>query len=99
MHRHLIPAMLLLAALTAVNGKVYSAIAADIKNQSPLNNMVFITLANGRSNSGYLPNDAPYGTYTSQVLGSRLEPGCAETTIPSALTEMIKRYMQEPLTR
>lgn len=82
-----------------VNAEVYSTIGGNIKNQSPLKNTVFIALANGSSNSGYIPNDAAYGTYTFRVLGSRLKPGCVETTIPSALTEMIKRYMQEPLRR
>ncbi len=62
-------------ALATVNGEVYSAIGQRAKRQSPLTNTVVVTLANGRANSGYIPDDASFGAYTFQVLGSRLQPG------------------------
>jgi neutral ceramidase len=50
---------------------------------------MMVTLANGRANSGYVPNDAVFGAYTFQVLGSRLRPGCAETGVANTLTDLI----------
>ena len=64
-----------------------------MKKQSPLNNPVMATLANGRANSGYVPNDAAFGSYTFQVLGSRLLPGCAEQGIADALASMVGQYV------
>ena len=49
-----------------------------------------MTLANGRANSGYIPNDAAFGAYTFQVLGSRLKPGCAEKAIVGGFLDMIQ---------
>jgi hypothetical protein len=51
-----------------------------------------VTLANGRANSGYIPNDAAFGAYTFQVLGSRLKPGCAEQGIADGLTDLVNQY-------
>jgi hypothetical protein len=79
-------------ALTTVNGEVYSAIAQRLKRQSPLTDTVMVTLANGRANSGYIPNDAAFGAYTFQVLGSRLKPGCAEQGIADGLADLVTRY-------
>jgi hypothetical protein len=52
-------------------------------------NTVMVTLANGMANSGYIPDDAPFGAYTFQVLSSRLKPGCAETAIDGGLRELL----------
>ena len=82
-------------ALATVNGEVYSAIGQRLKRQSPLANTVLVTLANGRANSGYIPDDAAFGAYTFQVLGSRLKPGCAEQGIADGLTELVTRYLGE----
>jgi neutral ceramidase len=80
-------------ALTAVNAEVYTLIAQRMKKQSPMANTVMVTLANGRANSGYVPNDAAFGSYTFQVLGSRLKPGCAEQGIANGLTDLVARYI------
>jgi hypothetical protein len=72
-------------ALDSVDAEVYSTIALRLKEQSPMTNTVMVTLANGMANSGYVPNDAAFGTFTFQVLGSRLKPGCAETEIVNGL--------------
>lgn len=80
-------------ALATVNGEVYSAIGRRTKAQSPLTNTVVVTLANGRANSGYIPDDASFGAYTFQVLGSRLKPGCAEQGIADTISDMVGRYV------
>jgi len=77
-------------ALATVDAEVYTQISLRLKKQSPLSNTVMVTLANGRANSGYVPNDAAFGAYTFQVLGSRLKPGCAEQGIANGLSGLIR---------
>jgi neutral ceramidase len=79
-------------ALTTVNAEIYSAISQRMKKQSPMANTVMVTLANGRANSGYVPNDEAFGAYTFQVLGSRLKPGCAEQGIANGLADLVAQY-------
>lgn len=76
-------------ALASINAEVYTLISQRIKQQSPLSNTVVVTLANGRAGSGYIPDDASYGHETFQVLGTRLQPGCAEKAIADGLTQLI----------
>jgi len=80
-------------ALVAVNAEVYNAIAQKLKARSPLADTVFVGLANGRANSGYVPTDDAFGRYTFQVLGSRLKPGCAETSLQDAALELLSTYL------
>jgi len=80
-------------ALAGVNAEVYSRISQRMRSQSPLANTVMVTLANGRANSGYIPDDESYGHKTFQVLGARNKEGCAEDAIANGLTEMIGQYM------
>jgi neutral ceramidase len=47
------------------------------------------TLTNGSARSGYIPNDSAYGMYTFEVLSSRLQPGCAETSIVNGILDLI----------
>jgi neutral ceramidase len=77
-------------ALTSVDAEIYSPIAIRLKANSPIANTLMVTLANGAANSGYIPNDAAFGAYTFQVLGSRLKPGCAETAIVNGLLDLIQ---------
>jgi neutral ceramidase len=79
-------------ALTTVNAEVYSLIGQRMKKQSPMTNTVMVTLANGRANSGYVPNDTAFGAYSFQVLGSRLKPGCAEQGIAGTLADLVAQY-------
>jgi neutral ceramidase len=76
-------------ALASIDAEVYSPIAMRLKKESPLANTVVVTLANGRANSGYIPNDTAFGAYTFQVLGSRLKPGYAESGIVYGLLDLI----------
>jgi hypothetical protein len=79
-------------ALTSVNAEIYTLISQRMKKQSPMANTVMVTLANGRANSGYVPNDTAFGSSTVQVLGSRLQPGCAEQGIANTLTDLVAQY-------
>jgi hypothetical protein len=71
-----------------VDAELYSATGVRLK-QSPMANTVLVTLANGRADSGYIPNDTAFGANTYQVLGSKLKPGCAETAIVNGLLDLI----------
>src|SRR5205823_9326524 len=61
-----------------VNGEVYSQIAMRLKANAPANKTIVVTLANGMANSGYIYSDEAYSHLSFQVIGSRLQPGCAE---------------------
>jgi len=76
-------------ALASVNAELYTAIGLRLKWESPMANTVMVTLANGRADSGYIPNDTAFGALTFQVLGSKLKPGCAETGIVNGLLDLI----------
>jgi neutral ceramidase len=77
-------------ALTMANAEIYTTIGLKLKAASPLADTIFVTLANGRANSGYVPNDAAFGANTFQVLSSRLKPGCAEDAIVNGLLDLIQ---------
>ena len=79
-------------ALTSVNAEIYNLISQRMKKQSPMANTMMVTLANGRADSGYVPDDASYSHVTFQVLGARIKPGCAESTIADGLADMIGQY-------
>ena len=79
-------------ALASVNAEIYNLISQRLKKQSPLANTMMVTLANGRADSGYVPDDASYSHNTFQVLGARIKPGCAEQTIANGLADLITRY-------
>jgi hypothetical protein len=84
-------------ALASVDAEIYSPIGMRLKKESPLANTVMVTLANGRANSGYVPNDTAFGAYTFQVLGSRLKPGYAETAIVGGLLDLIQGTQKQLL--
>jgi len=76
-------------AFAGVNAEVYNLIAHRFKEESSMANIVFTTITNGASNSGYIPSDDAFGRETFQVLGSRLQPGYAETAIVNGLLELM----------
>ena len=80
-------------ALTTVNAEIYTMISQRMKKHSAMANTVLVTLANGRANSGYIPDDASFGHNTFQVLGSRLKPGCAEQSIANGLDDLVAKYV------
>jgi len=81
--------------VTSVDAEVYSSIAQRLKRESPMANTFMVTLANGKTNSGYIPNDTAFGAQTFQVLGSRLKPGCAETAIVNGLLDLISATQKQ----
>ena len=78
-------------AIGAVNGEVYSQIELRLKKESPYAKTMMATLTNGMANSGYIPDDASFGHNTFEVLSSRLQPGCAETSIVNGILDMMPR--------
>ena len=74
-----------------VNGEVYSQIAMRLKASAPANKTIIVTLANGMANSGYIYSDEAYSHLTFQVIGSRLQPGCAERKIVSTALDLMHR--------
>ena len=82
-------------ALTSVNAELYSAIGLRLKRESPMANTLLVTLANGRADSGYIPNDTAFGALTFQVIGSKLKQGCGETAIVNGLLDLIVTAQSE----
>jgi neutral ceramidase len=76
-------------AMTSVNGEVFNPISTRLKKESPYANTMMLTLTNGYTRAGYIPHDAAFGTYTFEVLSSRLKPGCAEDAIVNGLLDML----------
>lgn len=79
-------------ALSTIDAEIYTRFGEQLKKMSPMNNTIFVTLANGRTDSGYIITDADYGKNTFQVLGNKLQPGHAETEIIKNLIEEINKY-------
>ena len=79
-------------AVTHVDAEIYSLIGQRIKSQSPMAHTMVVVLANGRSPSGYIPDDASFSHLTFQVLASHLKEGCAEDAISKGLDQMVTEY-------
>lgn len=75
--------------LAGIDAEVYNIIAQRLKKESPFGNTIVATITNGSANSGYIPSDDAFQRYTFQVLSSRLEPNCAETSIINGLLDMM----------
>jgi neutral ceramidase len=73
----------------AVNAEVFNPIAQRLKRESPYKATMMATLTNGAARSGYIPDDASFGKYTFEVLSSRLQPGCAESSIVNGILLLI----------
>ena len=73
----------------AVNAEVFTLIAQRLKRESPYKATMLATLTNGMARSGYIPDDASFGKYTFEVLSSRLQPGCAESSIVNGILGLI----------
>jgi len=74
-----------------VNGEAYSQIGMRLKAESPSAHTLFVTLANGSANSGYIYSDEAFSHLTFQVIGSRLKPGCAEPRIVATALDLMRR--------
>ena len=76
-------------ALGGGNAEIYNMIAVRFKRESPIGRSIFVSMVNGSSNSGYIPDDAAYGRQTFEVLSSRCKPGYAESGIVNGLLDLI----------
>jgi neutral ceramidase len=76
-------------ALGSVDAEVFNLIAQRLKKESPLARTMMVTLTNGMSNSGYIPNDAAFGYLTFEVLSSRCKPGYAESAIVNGILDLM----------
>lgn len=74
----------------AVNAEVFNPIAQRLKRESPYKATMMATLTNGSARSGYIPDDASFGKQTFEVLSSRLQSGCAESSIVNGIIGLIE---------
>ena len=74
-----------------VNGELYTNIGLRLKANAPASKVIVVTLANGAANSGYIYSDDAYSHLTFQVIGSRLQPGCAENKIVSTAIDLMHK--------
>jgi hypothetical protein len=74
-------------ALTGVSGEVFTRIYQHLKKDSPFNDTIMVTHANG--SSGYIPSDDAFDQISYENTVSRLKPGCAENGIVNGLLEMM----------
>jgi hypothetical protein len=76
-------------AIAGCNAEIFNLIAQRFKKESPVGRSMFVSMANGSGNSGYIPNDAAFGYQTFEVLSSRCKPGYAESAIVNGLLDLI----------
>lgn len=81
-------------AIGSVNAEVFSPIAMQLKKESPFARTMVVSVTNGSSNSGYIPNDAAFGYQTFEVLSSRCMPGYAERAIIDGVLDLIGQLKQ-----
>ena len=74
----------------AVNAEVFNLVAQRLKREAPSKATMMATLTNGSARSGYIPDDASFGKNTFEVVSSRLQPGCAESSIVNGIVELIE---------
>ena len=77
-------------AISSVNAEVFNPIAQRLIKESPFARTMMATITNGFSKSGYIPNDAAFGTYTFEVVSSNLKPGFAENAIVNGILDMME---------
>ena len=78
-------------ALCAMGSEVFNQIAVRLKNESPFARTIMVTVANGGSNTGYIPSDVAYGYQTFEVLSSRIKPGYAESGIVNGFLDLMDK--------
>ena len=79
-------------ALASIDAEIYNMFQQNLKALSPMANTMFVTISNGRTDSGYIVPDSEYGKTTFQVLGNKLQPGHAERRILDTLVKMVEQY-------
>ena len=77
--------------LVSVSGEIYTDIGLRIKKEMPASKVMVVSLADGPFESGYIYSDSAANHLTFQVIGSRLQPGHAETAIVNAAKDLYKK--------
>ena len=77
--------------LVSVSGEIYTDIGLRIKHEMPASKVMVVTLADGPFEYGYIYSDSAANHLTFQVIGSRLQPGHAETAIVNAAKELYQK--------
>lgn len=77
-------------AVCALGSEVFNHIANRLKKESPFARTMMVTLTNGWTNTGYIPNDEAYGYQTFEVLSSRVKPGYAESGIVNGFLDLMQ---------
>jgi hypothetical protein len=75
-------------ALAGVSGEVFTHIYQHLKRESPFQDTIMVTHANG--SSGYIPSDDSFEPISYEVTTSHLKPGCAENGIVNGFLEMMR---------
>jgi hypothetical protein len=83
-------------ALGGGNAEIFSVIGMRFKKESPIGRSIFVSMANGSANSGYIPDDASFGKQTIEVLASRCKPGYAEGAIVNGLLDLVADIKRAP---
>ena len=78
-------------AIGTVNGETYNPIATQFMKESPYAKTMMVTIANGSSTTGYIPDDASFGQNVFEVLSSRLKPGYAERGIIDGILDQMEK--------
>ena len=81
-------------AIGGCNAEIYNMIAMRFKRESPVGRSIFVSMANGSGNSGYIPDDSAFGQQTFEVLSSRCKPGYAESAIVNGLLDLMSDAKQ-----
>ncbi|ETS78551.1 hypothetical protein PFICI_10613 [Pestalotiopsis fici W106-1] len=82
--------------LVTVGAEIYTKIGWKIKEMTPMNKTMLVTMSNGKAPSGYIPDTESFLTHlTFEVLGSNLVPGsCAEDGISGNITALVNEYLE-----
>ena len=81
-------------AIPTVSGEVYTEIALRLKKESPAAKTMFVSLADGPYESGYIYSNKASHHLTFQVIGSNLQPGYAEDGIINAFHELYEESLK-----
>lgn len=74
----------------------YTKIGWKIKEMTPMNKTMLVTMSNGKAPSGYIPDTESFLTHLAfEVLGSNLVPGsCAEDGVSGKITALVSEYLE-----
>ena len=75
-------------AFVGLPGEPFNELALQIKQRSPFENTVVVTLANGTE--GYIAREEDYPNGGYEVVSSRFKPGCGERMVAKAL-DLLRR--------